>query len=52
MTLQNLCVEHVLFTWQWWVGVSLTIFPWILWLVFRKRECTMHFDPLIYTELQ
>ena len=43
MELQTLWVEHVLFTWQWWVGVSLTIFPWIIWVLLRKKESTMRF---------
>lgn len=33
-------LDHTLFTWQWWIGVSLTIIPWILWLFFRKKEST------------
>jgi hypothetical protein len=32
--------ENVLFTWQWWLGVLLTIVPWILWFFFRKKEST------------
>lgn len=41
--LQTLWAKHVLFTWQWWVGVSLTIIPWILWGLLRKKEGTMRF---------
>lgn len=37
--------EHVLFTWQWWLGVILTILPWILWIIFRKSNST---DRLLY----
>lgn len=31
-------MEHTLFTWQWWVGVVLTLLPWILWIAFRKKN--------------
>ncbi|MBM7571195.1 CBO0543 family protein [Aquibacillus albus] len=32
--------EHVVFTGHWWIGVILTIVPWILWIFFRKKEST------------
>ena len=32
--------KYTLFTWQWWVGVALTIIPWVLWIIFRKKEST------------
>lgn len=32
--------ENVLFTWQWWLGVVLTVVPWIVWFYFRKKEST------------
>lgn len=32
--------QHVVFTWQWWLGVALAVIPWILWLVFRKKDST------------
>jgi xanthine/uracil permease len=32
--------EHVIFTWQWWLGVFLTVVPWILWFFLRKKEST------------
>ncbi|MEH7116302.1 CBO0543 family protein [Neobacillus vireti] len=32
--------DEVLFTWEWWLGVALTIIPWIIWFIFRKREST------------
>lgn len=37
--------DEVLFTWQWWIGVSLTIICWIFWIIFRNREST---DRLLY----
>lgn len=33
-------LEHVIFTWQWWLGIFLTVVPWILWFFFRKKEST------------
>lgn len=36
----NFWLENVIFTWQWWVGVFLTVIPWVLWLYYRKREST------------
>lgn len=32
--------DEVLFTWQWWFGIILTIMPWIIWYFFRKKEST------------
>lgn len=32
--------DHVVFTGHWWVGVSFTIVPWVLWYCFRKKEST------------
>ncbi len=26
--------------WQWWLGITLTIVPWVLWIIFRKKEST------------
>lgn len=39
--LQNVWVEHILFTGSWWAAVGLTIIPWILWWKFRNKESTM-----------
>jgi hypothetical protein len=33
-------IENVIFTWQWWIGVFLTIVPWVFWLYFREKEST------------
>jgi len=30
--------EHILFTWQWWVGVSLIVVLIALWIIFHKKE--------------
>ncbi|PWW32099.1 hypothetical protein DFO73_101362 [Cytobacillus oceanisediminis] len=34
-------VNHAfIFTWQWWLGVTLFIIPWVLWFTLRKKEST------------
>ncbi|RXJ02404.1 hypothetical protein DS745_06785 [Anaerobacillus alkaliphilus] len=33
--------DTILFTWQWWIGVGLSIIPWILWIIFRRKESTL-----------
>ncbi|WP_025027742.1 CBO0543 family protein [Caldalkalibacillus mannanilyticus] len=37
----TLWLENVLFSWQWWLGVVLTLLPWVIWGFFRKKESTM-----------
>lgn len=32
--------NEVLFTWEWWLGIALTIIPWIIWIIFHKKEST------------
>ncbi|CAM3614014.1 hypothetical protein BRIN106911_21740 [Brevibacillus invocatus] len=34
---------HVLFTWQWWFGVGLSICPWLFWIGFRDKRATGQF---------
>lgn len=29
---------EVLFSWRWWVGVSITILTWLFWVKFHKKE--------------
>jgi hypothetical protein len=29
-----------LFTWQWWIALTMLIVPWIIWWIFRNREST------------
>ena len=36
----NLWLKDTLFTWEWWLGVALAIIPWVVWLIFRKKEST------------
>jgi len=37
--------SNILFTWRWWIAVTLLILPWIIWLLLRKKEST---DRLLY----
>ena len=32
--------HEVLFTWEWWLGITLTFIPWIVWIVFREKKST------------
>lgn len=32
--------QQVLFTWRWWLGLSLAVLCWVVWLIFRKRNST------------
>jgi hypothetical protein len=36
----DLWIKYELFTWRWWIGLSLTIIPWIAWILLRKKEST------------
>ena len=38
--------NYVLFSGLWWMGICLSIIPWIIWFVIRKRDST---DRLLYT---
>ncbi|MGO4887634.1 CBO0543 family protein [Anaerobacillus sp. MEB173] len=39
----SIWVEVVLYTWQWWIGVILTVLPWIAWILYRRKDCTFRF---------
>jgi FtsH-binding integral membrane protein len=30
--------NEVLFSWRWWIGVSITIFTWLFWIKFHKKD--------------
>lgn len=32
--------HEVLFTWQWWFGIGIFIFAWVIWIALRNREST------------
>ena len=33
-------LQNSLFTWQWWLGVAITIVPWIIWIFIRDKKST------------
>lgn len=41
----RLWVKEILFTWRWWISVSMIILPWTLWIIIRRRESS---DKLLY----
>jgi len=41
----NFWKNDILFTWRWWIALSLIILPWTIWLIVRKKEST---DRLLY----
>lgn len=36
-------LDEVFLTWHWWLGVALTVLPWVVWIMIRKKEHTHHF---------
>jgi hypothetical protein len=34
----KLWFKYTFLTWRWWLGVGLAIIPWVLWLIFKKKE--------------
>lgn len=39
--------EHVIFSDLWWVGVGLSVIPWIIWLIIRKMKAVTVFYLLV-----
>lgn len=33
-------VKYSFLTWQWWLGVCLATIPWVVWMIFKKKEST------------
>jgi hypothetical protein len=44
----SIWIDYIVFTWQWWFLVIVTILPWIFWVVFRKKSST---DRLLFVGL-
>jgi hypothetical protein len=44
----HIWAEHVVFSDLWWMGVGLTIIPWIIWFMVRPKQST---DRLLYIGL-
>lgn len=41
-------LKYIVFSKLWWMGVALTIIPWILWYIYRKKQST---DRIMYVGL-
>lgn len=41
----ELWVKNILFSWRWWISVSMIVLPWALWLIVRRKESS---DRLLY----
>ena len=33
-------LQNSFLTWRWWLGVMITIVPWVLWIYFRDKKST------------
>jgi len=42
---QEIWLQHVLFSGLWWLGVGLSIIPWMIWFIFRPKDST---DRILY----
>ena len=38
--IRALYMEHVFLTWRWWLCFAMMVVPWILWIIFRKKDST------------
>ncbi len=36
----DIWIDHILFTFSWWISLFLLVVPWILWLKYRKKKST------------
>jgi hypothetical protein len=34
----DIWTEHIVFSWLWWFGVTLSILPWLIWMKYRNKE--------------
>lgn len=46
--IESIWMRKMVFTWHWWLDVSLSVLPWILWFIVRDRKNTHN---LLYTGL-
>jgi hypothetical protein len=38
--IERVWMDKMVFTWHWWLDVSLAVLPWILWFIVRDRKNT------------
>lgn len=48
MQMYSTWLKYVLFSWQWWLQLALTIAPWVIWIIFRRKQST---NRLLYSGL-
>jgi hypothetical protein len=36
----RLWAREILFTWQWWLLLAMTVLPWAFWIVWHKKDST------------
>lgn len=36
--MERVWAEKIVFTWHWWLDISLAVLPWVLWLIVRDRK--------------
>lgn len=36
----KLWLDSMFLKWQWWLNLAITVTPWVLWIIVRKREST------------
>jgi hypothetical protein len=41
----HLWQQEILFTWRWWLSISLLLLSWVVWILSRKKESS---DRLLY----
>lgn len=37
-TFQRLWIQDILFTWQWWLLLAMTVLPWVFWIFYHKKD--------------
>jgi len=38
--MRALYMDNIFLTWRWWLCAAMTILPWVLWIIFRKKGST------------
>lgn len=36
--IEHVWLEHMVFTWHWWLDAALAVLPWVVWLIVRDRK--------------
>lgn len=38
--MRALYMDNIFLTWRWWLCFAMVVVPWVLWIIFRKKEST------------